>query len=59
MILKIKHFDEAVFRGKMEHLKDVPFTLFVDDIPQVQEDLSEVNVLVEATRTKRILQGFK
>jgi len=46
MILKIKHFDEAVFRGKMEHLKDVPFTLFVDDIPQVQEDLSEVNVLV-------------
>lgn len=46
MKLKIKHFDEAVFRGKMEHLKDVPFTLFVDDIPQVQEDLSEVNVLV-------------
>ena len=46
MILKIKHFDEAVFRGKMEHLKDVPFTLFVDDIPQVQEDLSEINVLV-------------
>jgi len=46
MILKIKHFDEAVFRGKMEHLKDVPFTLFVDDIPKVQEDLSEVNVLV-------------
>jgi hypothetical protein len=46
MILKIKHFDEAVFRGKMEHLKDIPFTLFVDDIPQIQEDLSEVNVLV-------------
>jgi hypothetical protein len=46
MILKIKHFDEAVFRGKMEHLKDVPFTLFVDDIPQSQEDLSEINVLV-------------
>jgi len=46
MKLKIKHFDESVFRGKMEHLKDVPFTLFVDDIPQSQEDLSEINVLV-------------
>ena len=46
MKLKIKHFDESVFRGKMEHLKNVPFTLFVDDIPQTQEDLSEINILV-------------
>ena len=46
MRLKIKHFDTKVFELKMEHLKDVPFTLFVDDIPQSQDDLSEINILV-------------
>jgi len=46
MKLKIKHFDAKVFEAKMEHLKDVVFTLFVDDIPQTQEDLSEINILV-------------
>ena len=46
MKLKIKHFDASVFKKKMEHLKDIEFTLFVDDIPTSQEDLSEINVLV-------------
>ena len=46
MKLKIKHFDASVFEKKMEHLKDIEFTLFVDDIPTNQEDLSEINVLV-------------
>ena len=46
MKLKIKHFDASVFEKKMEHLKDIEFTLFVDDIPTSQEDLSEINVLV-------------
>jgi hypothetical protein len=36
MKLKIKHFDAKVFESKMEHLKDINFTLFVDDIPQSQ-----------------------
>ena len=34
MRLKIKHFDAKVFESKMQHLKDIDFTLFVDDIPQ-------------------------
>ena len=46
MKLKIKHFDIKVFESKMDHLKDVNFTLFVDDIPQSQDDLTDVNVLV-------------
>ncbi len=46
MRLKIKHFDKKVFESKMEHLKDINFTLFVDDIPQSQDDLTDLNVLV-------------
>jgi hypothetical protein len=46
MKLKIKHFDAKVFESKMEHLKDINFTLFVDDIPQSQDDLTDLNVLV-------------
>ena len=46
MKLKIKHFDASVFEAKMEHLKDIDFTLFVDDYPSSEEDLSEINILV-------------
>lgn len=46
MKLKIKHFDAKVFESKMEHLKDINFTLFVDDIPQSQDDLTDLNILV-------------
>ena len=46
MKLKIKHFDASVFEAKMEHLKDINFTLFVDDYPSNEEDLSEINILV-------------
>ena len=46
MKLKIKHFDSKVFKSKMEHLKNINFTLFVDDIPQSQDDLTDLNVLV-------------
>lgn len=46
MKLRIKHFDTSVFEGKMKHLKDVDFTLFVDDIPKTQEDLSSLNIIV-------------
>ena len=46
MRLKIKHFDKKVFESKMQHLKDVDFTLFVDDIPQSQDELTDLNFLV-------------
>lgn len=46
MKLRVKHFDSNVFEHKMEHLKDVDFTLFVDDIPRTQEDISKINIIV-------------
>ena len=46
MKLKIKHFDAKIFESKMEHLKDINFTLFVDDIPQSQDELTDLNILV-------------
>ena len=46
MKLKIKHFDAKVFESKMKHLKDLNFTLFVDDVPQLQDDLTDLNILV-------------
>jgi len=46
MKLKIQHFDVKVFESKMEHLKDINFTLFVDDIPQSQDELTDLNILV-------------
>jgi hypothetical protein len=41
-----KFFDPEVFEKKLLHLKDINFSLFVDDIPQKQEDLSPINILV-------------
>ena len=46
MRLKIKHFDKKVFESKMQHLKDIDFTLFVDDIPQSESELTDLNILV-------------
>ena len=46
MKLKIKHFDTKVFESKMQHLKDIDFTLFVDDIPQSESELTDLNFLV-------------
>ena len=46
MRLKIKHFDTKVFESKMQHLKDIDFTLFVDDIPQSESELTDLNFLV-------------
>jgi len=46
MRLKIKHFDKKVFESKMQHLKDIDFALFVDDIPQSQDELTDLNILV-------------
>jgi hypothetical protein len=46
MKLKIKHFELEVFKNKLAHLEHLDFSLFVDDIPQSQEDLSSVNIMV-------------
>ena len=46
MKLKVKHFDETVFQEKLQHLQHLDFSLFVEDIPQNQEDLSSINIIV-------------
>jgi hypothetical protein len=46
MKIKANHFDSKVFEKKLSHLSDVDFSLFIDDIPKTQEDLSSINILV-------------
>jgi hypothetical protein len=46
MKLFINHFDKKTIESKMPHLKDIDFSLFVDDIPKSQDDLSSINILV-------------
>jgi hypothetical protein len=43
-----KFFDPKTFEEKLPHLKHVDFSLFVDEIPQKQEDLSSINIMVLA-----------
>ena len=46
MKLKIKHFDVNVFEKLFSPFKDINFSLFVDDIPQSFDELSDINILV-------------
>jgi hypothetical protein len=46
MKLNVKHFDPEGFRSKLGHLNHLDISIFVDDIPRLQEDLSLINVLV-------------
>jgi hypothetical protein len=46
MKLRVNHFNEEVFKGKLKDLENIPFTLFIDDIPKSQDDLSQYNILV-------------
>jgi hypothetical protein len=46
MKLKIKHFQQEIFEQKLDHLANIHWSLFVDDIPTEQNDLSTFNVLV-------------
>ena len=41
-----KFFHNEVFEQKLKEYKHIDFSLFVDDIPQKQEDLSSVNIIV-------------
>ena len=46
MKLKINHFDVNVFRKKLDNLKHIDFSLFIDSFPENQEELSSINILV-------------
>ena len=43
-----KFYPSKTFEDKSSHIKDIDFSLFVDDIPQKQEDLSSINILALA-----------
>jgi hypothetical protein len=45
MKLKINHFDEKTFRDKLDNIKHLDFSLFVDAIPE-PGDFSSINILV-------------
>jgi hypothetical protein len=46
MKLFINHLDKNIFYLKLDYIKHVNFSLFVDDTPKKQEDLSPINILV-------------
>lgn len=41
-----KFYELSIFEEKMSHLKHINFSLFVDDIPKTQEELSPINIIV-------------
>lgn len=43
-----KFFNPITFEEKMGSLKHINFSLFIDDTPKKQEDLSEINIMVLA-----------
>lgn len=46
MKLFINHLDKKFIESKISHLKDIDFSLFIDYVPEKQEDLSSINILV-------------
>lgn len=43
-----KFFDIKPFEEKLSNLKHINFSLFIDDIPKSQDDLSEINIIILA-----------
>jgi len=43
-----KFLDPKIFDKKLEHLKHINCSLFIDDIPKSQNDLSEINIIALA-----------
>jgi hypothetical protein len=41
-----RFFNPKKLEQKLEQAKDVKFSLFIDDVPKSQEDLSEINIMV-------------
>ena len=46
MKVKANHFDKKTFEELFDNIKHVDFSLFVDAIPETQEELSAINILV-------------
>ena len=46
MKLKIQHIDKNKLKLQLEPFKHLDFSLFIDDIPQSNEDFSSINILV-------------
>jgi hypothetical protein len=46
MKLKINFLNKEFFKSKLSHLNDIDFSLFIDSIPEIQDDLSSINILV-------------
>jgi len=46
MKIFVKFFDPKIFEDKLSHLKHIDFSLFIDDIPKTQDDLSSINIIV-------------
>lgn len=46
MKLKVNHFNEEIFETKLDFIKNIDFSLFVDYIPQNNNDLSKINIIV-------------
>jgi hypothetical protein len=45
MKLKTNFLDSKIFEKKLNYLKDIDFSLFVEDIPTSQEELSSINII--------------
>jgi hypothetical protein len=45
MKLKVSHFNEQVFKDKLQHLSHLDLSLFVETPPQSQDELSSINVI--------------
>lgn len=45
MKLKIAHFDEQIFKNKLQHLSHLDFSLFIETAPQSQDELSDINII--------------
>jgi len=46
MKLFINHFEKSICELKLDHLKNIDFSLFVDYVPNSNENLSSINIFV-------------
>jgi hypothetical protein len=45
MKLKVDFLNKTIFEDKLSYLKDIDFSLFVECIPQSQDELSSINII--------------
>ena len=46
MKLFVNHIDKEILEKKLKSVKHIDFSLFVEDIPKNQDDLSSINILL-------------